>query len=288
MKKYFSSTKRAVAMMLSIVMVISLFSNHFQLFAFAKESDEPQGTTTEQTQSGDVQQGGDTAVVADSKDPVETTFNDTTTGVTVVATVPQGTTVKVTKVKTPPQGTENYLIWKNSAFYTVEFTYNGQAYVPENGIEIKFPATDLASQDASYYAYQLEADGTVNYAGPYEYDFVLEGLSYEKLSVIGVAMDLPVDVQEIESYEAQFVSDKVTLYSDFAKTQSVTVDVTADDIFTIYPEKYTVSYGDNQFEVLSIDLYEGENEALLDALMPEDELVNPYWYVMAEDVQAYV
>ncbi|MBR5252003.1 MAG: VWA domain-containing protein [Oscillospiraceae bacterium] len=288
MKKFFSSTKRAVAMMLSIVMVISLFSNHFQLFAFAKESDEPQGTTTEQTQSGDVQQGGDTAVVADSEDPVETTFNDTTTGVTVVATVPKGTTVKVTKVKTPPQGTENYLIWKNSAFYTVEFTYNGQAYVPENGIKIKFPATDLASQDASYYAYQLEADGTVNYAGPYEYDFVLEGLSYEKLSVIGVAMELPVDSQEIESYEAQFVSDKVTLYSDFAQTQSVTVDVTADDIFTIYPEKYIVSYGNSQFEVLSIDLYEGENQALIDALMPEDELVNPYWYVMAEDVKAYV
>ena len=152
---------------------------------------------------------------------VETTEKtlDDESGVSVKGQLPESVTLKVKDAKTEELNidTTTYGIGENSLFYDVTLISGGADYQPENGITVVFPEGKIPfSAGATYYAYHIHDDGTVDKTGPFVYDggdveVELDGLSYVGLAEDEVLLDRVPQNEEPELIDIENIIAKINV-----------------------------------------------------------------------------
>lgn len=121
----------------------------------------------------------------------EKTLTDET-GIAVKGELPADVTLTVEAIATEELGinTTTYGIGDNGLFFDVTLFNGDEDYQPENGVTVEFPEDKIPfATGATYYAYHIHDDGTVDKIGPYVYDGGSISVDFSGLSYVGLAED---------------------------------------------------------------------------------------------------
>ncbi len=223
-------------------------------------------------------------------------LSDSTSGVSVSGSLPEGVSLAVTpaEITDLPLDNAGVTIGEKSLFYDVTLYLNDTEYQPENGVTVTFPASNVPFvSGTTYYAYHVKDDGTVETYGPFKYDGGNIAIEFGSLSYVGIAAaETKTDIEDIEDFQAVFITSSVRLYKnqyteDAYAEEYTNVEVTEADIVTVDYQYTLTDAAGNQTVVYSIN-YSGANTALQEAVAPTNETAPCFRFVKSENITEYV